>query len=137
MLAKGCTTIWTLEYILVSDLSSMCLHVSCQLAALSTGVGTHFTLIRLLPRVAAPVHCQVTAVLENLSTELTGLLTCSYHLVLVLGIKEGPNLSLLDKGLDSAGLHRGQASGQENGLLTPGLGDGGRAPEARPAAGGN
>ena len=80
---------------------------------------------------AAPVHCQVAEVLENLSTELTGLLAQSHHLGPVLGVKEDPNLSLLDKGLHGTGLHRRQVPGQEEGIL----GDGARAPEMRIGSG--
>ena len=112
-------------------LASMCLLVSVQFTALSTRVGTQFTLVWFLPCVTAPVYNQVAAVFENLSTELTGLFSCSNHLPPVLGVKEGPNLSLLDKGLHGTGLHRGQASGQEEWCLDLGLGDGGRAPEMR------
>lgn len=51
------------------------LHVASQLGALGAGVAAQVTLVWSLPRVAAPVDCQIAAVLEHLSTVLTGVVS--------------------------------------------------------------
>ena len=54
---------------------AMSLHVSGQLAALSAGVGTQLAGIRFLSRMTSSMHCQVAAVLKNLSTVLAGIVS--------------------------------------------------------------
>ena len=49
------------------------LHVASKFGALSTSIIAQLTLVWSLPCVAAPVHCQVTAVLEHLATKLTSI----------------------------------------------------------------
>ena len=49
------------------------LHVASELAALGAGVAAQVTLVWPLSRVAAPVHCQVAAVLEDLAAVLASV----------------------------------------------------------------
>ena len=51
----------------------MGLEVPRQFAALGALVLTQPALVRLLPRMASPVHRQIAAVLENFATELAGV----------------------------------------------------------------
>ena len=51
----------------------MSLEVPGEFAALGALVVTQPALVRLLPRVASPVHRQVAAVLENFATKLAGV----------------------------------------------------------------
>ena len=62
--------------------------VSGELAALRCGVVTHCTPVRLLPGVGPPVDGQVGAVLEDLTTELAGVIpTPGYQLLPGLRVK--------------------------------------------------
>ena len=70
VLAEGHSTEVALEHLLAGALA-VGLHVSGQLATLSTRVRAKLTFVRLLSCVTSPVHRQVAAVLEHLSTELT------------------------------------------------------------------
>ena len=82
------------------------LHVSGQLAALSAGVGTQLAGIRFLSRMTSSVHCQVAAVLKNLSTVLAGVVPAPTNQVLsCIRVKNGVEPSFLRQGLDSAWFH--------------------------------
>lgn len=49
------------------------LHMARKFGTLGTSVIAQLTFVRSLPRVAAPMHCQVTAVLEHLAAVLTSV----------------------------------------------------------------
>ena len=71
MLAEGHSTKVTLEHLLVAGSLAVGLHVSGQLATLSTRVRAKLTFVRLLSCVTSSVHRKIAAVLEHLSTKLT------------------------------------------------------------------
>ena len=86
----------------------MGLHVPRQLAALRAGVRTQLTPVRLLARVAPPVHSQVAAVLEDFSTILAGVVSPSPDQVLPgVRVEDGIESALLGESLDGAGFHGG------------------------------
>ena len=68
---EGHLTNFTLVHVF-ADLT-VGLHVAGKFGALSASVIAQLTLVRSFPRVAAPVHCQVTAVLEHLTAKLASI----------------------------------------------------------------
>lgn len=55
------------------------LHVASQLGALGAGIAAQVALVRPFPRVAAPVDCQIAAVLEHLAAVLAGVISLFFR----------------------------------------------------------
>lgn len=52
---------------------AMCLHVACELGALSAGIVAQLALVGPFASVTAPVHRKIATVLEHLATEFAGV----------------------------------------------------------------
>lgn len=73
---EGHLTNFTLVHVF-ADLT-VGLHVASKFGALGTSIIAQLTLVWSLPCVAAPVHCQVTAVLENFAAKLTSITPAAF-----------------------------------------------------------